>query len=143
MSADVILLAGDLGDLTPNGVAADYEKFLVRTVLVRSEGYAPIIYGPDEVHSVLRPYVATIEGAAILILAVNSRNQLVGIRSVPAGEMTSLGIAQAITETAAALGAQAVILAGVHVRGGTAESAIEGAESCTGVQVLDRVYLGR
>jgi hypothetical protein len=115
----------------------------VRTVLVRADGYAPILYDQDAVISTLRPYVATIQGETILILGVNARNQLVGIRSVRAGEMTSRGIAEAITETAAALGAQAVILAGVHVRGGTAESAIEGAESCTGVQVLDRVYLGR
>lgn len=143
MSADLILLADDIDTLTPNGGAADYEKFFVRTVLVRADGYAPTIYDQDAALSTLRPYVATIQGATILILGVNSRNQLVGIRSVPAGEMTSRGIAQAITETAASLGAVAVILAGVHVRGGTAERAMEGAESCTGVQVLDRVYLGR
>lgn len=143
MSADVILIADDLDTLTPNGGAADYEKFFVRTVLVRADGYAPVMNDQDAVIATLRPYVATIQGAAILILGMNSRNQLVGIRSVPAGEMTSRGIAQAITETAAALGAQAVVLAGVHVRGGTAERAMEGAESCTGVHVLDRVYLGR
>ncbi len=139
MSADVILLAADEDDLTANGPAADYEKFLVRTVLVRAVGSRPVrIRDQEDFRRAVESFAGSIVGPRMLVVGINAVHAIMGIRSVEAG-LTAEENSRLIAETAAALGARAVLIAAVNLEGERVV-AFEGAKGCD-TSILDRIYL--
>lgn len=107
MSADLIVI--DDGTLTPNP-SSDYEKFRVRTVLVRADGAQPVrISGPDAVIQALKPLCLRLAEPRVLICCLGSNNLLLAVRSMSFFDP----VVNAIDETALSVGAPAVIVAGV------------------------------
>lgn len=107
MSADLIVI--DDGTLTPNP-PSDYEKFRVRTVLVRAEGAQPVrVSSADAILQALQPLCRRLAEPRVLICCLGSNNLLLAVRSMSFFD----AIVPAIDETALSVGAPAVIVAGV------------------------------
>lgn len=137
----------------PNLPLGDYEKFRVRTALVRDPGWkgpSKPITSSEGAHR----YVKTLQAEPVevlLVILLDNRHRVIGVHEAGRGGLSQVAVEpRSVLQPAIAVGAAAIILVHNHPSGDPGPSqtdmdctkAVSNAAKVLGIRVLDHIVVG-
>lgn len=145
-----LLEAPGIGESRAAGVLAAAE--LGRRLVEATRPLSPIVSSPADVDAHLRPRMAGLEQETFVVLALNTKNEVLSSPTICVGTLTQCSVhAREVFRPAVKAAAASVILAHNHPSGDTRPSPedltttrrMAAAGEALGIEVLDHVILGR
>jgi len=125
---------------------------IVSLKLIREEGYDyQITDSPADVYALVRPFLEDKDREHLLMLLLNTKNQVIGIHTIAIGTLDSTIVsAREIFKTILVANASSIILAHNHPSGDSSPSAedisvtasLARAGALFGIEILDHIIVG-